>query len=326
MKTSLFKLALFLSFLSISCSVNNEPTNILLSNWVELEKVTTDDLNHITFYGNNFGIVSGDFGTLLKINLAGDAINFENINIDSEFPIAHVRTFIVNQDVFYTLKHSLFKTINGGNSFTKINAGSIFDLHFFDSSIGFIIKNGRLYKTNDGGENWTEVAQVQVLSKFHFVNDNVGFIYGGITNGGPIAGGPIFSSGDILKTIDGGQTWVNLNLSVSEITALYFVDENTGYFATTEGNEIYKTSDGGIKWNLVSNDVEGSVNGIVFLNTNNGFVITHEGKIYRTNDGGNNWSVDYETTNGIYLSSITKTSDGQLFVVGGDGLMLKREG
>ena len=76
---------------------------------------------------------------------------------------------------------------------------------------------------------------------------------------------------------------------------------------------------------MVSNDVEGSVNGIVFLNTNNGFVITHEGKIYHTINGGINWSVVYKTTNDINLSSIAKTSDDQLFVVGEKGLILKRE-
>ncbi|MDT8414216.1 MAG: YCF48-related protein [Flavobacteriaceae bacterium] len=261
------------------------------------------------------------------MNISEGQINFQNLNLESEFPVAHVQAFLLNQNEYFVLKHSLFKTVNGGETFELVvNQGPnrIFGVHFFDIDTGFVTHAGRLFKTIDGGESWVEVVQVNTLSKLFFVNNSIGFLYGGSTNG-PIAGGDVLSSGGVLKTTDGGQTWDDLNLSVSEINVLYFVDVNTGYFATSAEDEIYKTTDGGTTWDLVSNEVEGFINGMVFLDVNNGFVITHEGKIYRTNNGGTNWSVDYETTNGLNLSSIAKTSDGKIFVVGDDGLMLKRD-
>lgn len=329
MKTTLINLILFSSFLLTSCSENNDSADILLSNWVELESVTADDLNHITFHGNSFGIISGDLGTLLKVNVSGNTINFENLNLEFDFPVPQVRSFIVDQNNFFTLKNNLYRTTDGGNTFDLFmnqGANSIGDMYFFDSNTGFITLAGRIFKTGDGGVNWTEVIQKPTLNKLQFVNNNVGFLYGGFTNGEPIAGNSVFSSGGILKTSDGGQTWTDLNLSISEITALHFFDVNTGYFATHDnGNEIYKTTDGGTTWNMINEEVEGFILEMVFLDVNNGFLVTHEGRIYRTNDGGNNWSVDYETSNGIKLSSIAKTSDNKLFAVGENGLMLKRE-
>jgi hypothetical protein len=88
MKSTYLFSSLFLALFLISCSDSNDNEIILQqSNWVELEPVTVDNLNHIVFYNNSFGIISGDFGTLLKINLTGDAITFENLNLEPEFPV-----------------------------------------------------------------------------------------------------------------------------------------------------------------------------------------------------------------------------------------------
>jgi photosystem II stability/assembly factor-like uncharacterized protein len=328
MKTTFLITTLFFSLSFISCSDSNESANVLQSNWLELEPVTADKLNHINFYKNTFGIISGDFGTLLKINLTGNAINFENLNLEPEFPVPQRMSFILNEDEFYILKRSLFKTIDGGKSFDLLkdqSGNTIFGIHFFDSNTGFITYAGRLFKTIDGGINWVEVAQVNKLDKIKFINKNIGFLYGGTTDT-PFAGGEPVSFGGILKTTDGGLTWTDLNLSVAEITALYFIDANTGYFSTTAfDSKIYKTLDGGTTWNLINDEVEGLILEMIFLDVNNGFLVTHEGKIYRTIDGGSNWSVDYETTNGLKLLSMAKTSDNQLFAVGESGLILKRE-
>lgn len=328
MKTFL-KLILLLSFSFISCSDDSLNVDMLQSNWIELESETADDLNHITFHGNSFGIISGDLGTLLKVNISGNTINFENLNLEFDFPVPQVRSFIVDQDNFFTLKKNLYRTIDGGKIFDLFmnhGANSIVDMYFFDPNTGLITLAGRIFKTEDGGANWTEVVQKPTLNKLQFVNNNVGFLYGGFTNGGISGNATIISSGGISKTSDGGQTWADLNLTVPEISALYFVDADTGYFSTTAfDGKFYKTIDGGTTWNLASEEIEGLILEIVFLDKNNGFALTHEGRIYRTADGGNNWSVDYETTNGLNLLSMAKTSGNQLFAVGENGLILKRE-
>lgn len=327
MKTNFFYLILFMSFIFLSCSDNNSIENIF-GGWEEIDTKSTDDLNHITFFGDAIGIVSGDLSTLLKMNISGSLINFENLILEPEFPVSHIRAFLLNQEDFFVLKHSLFKTTNGGNTFNLVNntssGNTIFGIHFFDSNTGFITRGGRLLKTDDGGESWNEIIEVNTLSKLYFMNSSTGFLYGGSTNN-PTSSGPVISSGGILKTLDGGLTWSEINLSVPEINALSFANENIGYFATAVDDEIYKTTDGGINWNLVSNDIDGFIIGMVFLDENNGFVITHEGSIYQTLDGGINWTVDYQTENNKKLSSIAKTANGNVFVVGDDGLMLLRK-
>lgn len=60
---------------------------------------------------------------------------------------------------------------------------------------------GRLYRTNNGGDSWTEVGftgnGVGAIRDIHFANNTVGFM----------AHNTAAPAGRILKTVDGGNTW-----------------------------------------------------------------------------------------------------------------------
>jgi photosystem II stability/assembly factor-like uncharacterized protein len=61
-------------------------------------------------------------------------------------------------------------------------------------------------------------------------------------------------NGTILKTTDRGLNWTSQNISLTGYTftwnAVFFLDQNTGYVAGTDGYNgvIYKTTDGGNNW------------------------------------------------------------------------------
>lgn len=100
--------------------------------------------------------------------------------------------------------------------------------------------------------------------------------------------------GTILKTIDQGASWSiawSSTVNGTGVTALHFLDANTG-FAGTQGGNLMKTTDGGTNWNSVDFDPandQGEVSDIDFYDTNNGVLLTLYNGIYITADGGDTW-------------------------------------
>jgi hypothetical protein len=106
-------------------------------------------------------------------------------------------------------------------------------MYFFNSSTGFSGGAGSIYKTTNGGTNWTAI-----------VNPGLGWVYG-ITflnaNTGFIAEG----NGAVMKSTDSGNSWfVQQTGCLQTLYGISFVDVNTGYVVGT-GGAILKTIDGG---------------------------------------------------------------------------------
>jgi photosystem II stability/assembly factor-like uncharacterized protein/S-formylglutathione hydrolase FrmB len=110
------------------------------------------------------------------------------------------------------------------------------------------------------------------------------------------------NSGTFVKTIDGGETWVNgvvAGGSDLDFRDVHGVDANTAYLlATGEGEKsrIYKTTDGGRSWNIqfTNRDPKAFYDGFAFWNATNGIAFSDpvDGRflVIRTADGGATWS------------------------------------
>ena len=114
--------------------------------------------------------------------------------------------------------------------------------YFIDQNIGFVGSNGTgLYRTTNGGTSWTIVySTTSYFYDIQFVNNNVGWAVGGAT-----------PNPAIIKTTDGGATWLPQTISISSqgIRGVSFVNENIGFVAFYDGY-IYKTTNGGVNWLL----------------------------------------------------------------------------
>ncbi len=112
----------------------------------------------------------------------------------------------------------------------------------------------------------------QLLVAIDFVDEHVGFVS---TN-----------QNSILKTIDGGNTWITVSTPIS-FSGLQFFDHNFGYAI---GNfSIYKTNDGGLTWGKipVNSSFFNPIN-LFFLNKSAGWVQCGQA-IFYTSDGGQSW-------------------------------------
>ncbi|WP_046744036.1 T9SS type A sorting domain-containing protein [Kordia zhangzhouensis] len=115
-------------------------------------------------------------------------------------------------------------------------------------------------------------------------------------------------SGEIYKTTDGGNNWINASKTLVTTLAPQAVIANAGVRAIAvhptnpdivyagSGSEVFKTTNGGASWSVVfdsnialSDYIENPAE--IFINPTNPDIILLAGKagVHRSTDGGNNW-------------------------------------
>ncbi len=203
-------------------------------------------MNSIYFTNANTGYIVGGFdykqGTILKTNDGG--INW--VEQDSRIIFYLNTVYFVDANTGYSAgSHGrIIKTINGGNNWTILSSGTLYTLNsiFFVGNLGYVVgDNGVILKTTNGGANWNSLnsGTTNNLNAVFFTDAYTGYAVGGkdtIING-------IFLpyKETILKTLDGGVTWINQSSGLNKtLYSVYFTDSITGY-AVGRNGAIIKT-------------------------------------------------------------------------------------
>lgn len=118
-----------------------------------------------------------------------------------------------------------------------------FAIFFINADTGFVGGNGysgSISKTTDGGNTWSQPINTQPgITSIFFVNENIGYAVGGY-GGDPIG----FPTAVIYKTNDGGNTWINQYLGSGELFSVFFTDINNGYAVGLNGMILKTTNGG----------------------------------------------------------------------------------
>jgi len=190
------------------------------------------------------------------------------------------------------MQAQIFKTVNSGLNWVCIHTDTTLycqysDVFFYSPDTGFVVGSLGVYKTVDGGVNWTN----QTLGSFASISC-------------PSRDTCYIAGGGIIKTTDGGLNWQSV-YNGSSFNSIDFIDSKTGYAAGW--NQTIKTTDGGNTWTTKSTlpNID-----ISFENKDTGYAVGGLGGLYtgqdtirKTTDGGNNW-ISISTNCNDYLSAI----------------------
>lgn len=218
------------------------------------------------------------------------------------------------------IKGRVYKTTNGGISWSLLNSGSTESLSSVYHVGGVLYatapKEGKIYRSSNFQSFESYQLNAYNGSIVYFYNETVGYITGGQT-------------GKIAKTSNGGDSWQVIQTNFDGlIKKVHFQSEQVGFaIAQTKQNNtpksvVLKTIDGGNTWTEVFGVTNESFNDITFADENYGYIIGSNGKIYRTTDEATTFSL--LTSNvATNLTDITFTDIYTGYVVGNMGTILK---
>ncbi|HCY76549.1 MAG TPA: hypothetical protein DHV28_11565 [Ignavibacteriales bacterium] len=174
----------------------------------------------------------------------------------------------------------------------------------------------KIFKSTDNGISWNEIYSYYP-AYFDFYDIKAG------KNGLILAGG---TSPKLLRTINYGQTWNEINYSnLSSIYRILIVS-NTEMFATETSKEIWKSIDNGQNWNVISlaptnqqiRCIKKDTFGNLYLGLNENILYigwAGYGGIYKSTNGGQSWeeNLTYNMTNRQVLS-IELLDDNKIWI------------
>jgi len=109
---------------------------------------------------------------------------------------------------------------------------------------GEVIDNPALYKTTDGGENWSDIVTGVTGERVSVIvinPDNTDIVYTGTYDG-------------VFKSTDGGATWVDIGLDSIEALVIDHDVPNIIYAGTKAG--VYVSFSGGIEWEAMNDGLD----------------------------------------------------------------------
>jgi photosystem II stability/assembly factor-like uncharacterized protein len=146
------------------------------------------------------------------------------------------------------------------------------DLWFSDSLTVHAVGVGWVARSSDAGRTWQRFDVTgDFFQSIHFPTPSVGYICG--------------SSGTILKTTDGGQTWHEIRQGGSggkrnrPFRALWFVNAEEGYVVGDDGL-FWQTENGGADWSQVQQAPEDLNFTDVFALGKRGWAVAKSGRVF----------------------------------------------
>lgn len=167
------------------------------------------------------------------------------------------------------------------NKQSRISRTYLKDIFFYGNSFGWTFDNdGKLFRTTNGGIDWSNISNSVGGDRLFFANQNLGWMVSG---------------SNILKTSDGGVTWSTEYTTIEHLYDLYFLNDSVGWAVGRYGG-VLKTTDAGDNWIIKNSGISYFLSSVFFINKDLGWSASFSGGIIKTTDGGNSWSQQYYNT------------------------------
>lgn len=113
------------------------------------------------------------------------------------------------------------------------------------------------------------------------------FMYGSFLNNSN--GFAVLGTGNYLKTVDGGSTWIPCVSGSTGINSMCFINTMTG-FSCGQNGTLGKTTNGGVNWTYTSY-LSVSYRSICFVDSLRGYIVGAASVVLMTTNAGLNWQL-----------------------------------
>jgi len=310
------------------------------SGWSRQTSGTSLPLNSVYFLNQDTGFVVGgsyNSSSSLILRTTNGGTNWSSVYTATGCFLSSIH-FISNQTGYAcgarsggdTFVPKLLKTTDGGSSWSPLsffngNPFAFATLFSTDDTTLYIggyndgqgNSNGLIYKSTNGGINWTSEGTTGFyITSIAFPSHDVGYAVG--------YGYPVFNA-PVLKTTNAGQSWVQSSTDSLFSSSAFFVDNDTG-FVVGPLSVIYKTTNGGLNWegSLFDTNVASAPNFslVHFVDNSTGWIVGTRGTIIKTTNGGTSWFPQTSgTSHNLYSVFFLNSNIG--WAVGDTGTILK---
>lgn len=218
----------------------------------------------------------------------------------------------------------LFWTTNGGAQWKDITPKlkheeqGISSVFFLDSSTGWVLLRCgddtcfEFASTTDAGQSWS-IVHPKISDPSQHPEDGSGFSLGTFLDFADSQHGwailkrgtsTSFSSGVMLRTVDGGHTWTQLGGVLPIAEHFHFVTSKVGWMAGGSEHDLYVTHDAANSWQKVESLPDMGDDLPVFESERRGLLPVGN-IVLATEDGGKTWKQDRELTGAPNYDSLT---------------------
>lgn len=236
--------------------------------------------DNVVWTGGHFGGVARTIngGSSWSISVVGDSLNIINIyGIDENNAIVITDEFVPNRSM-------IWKTSNGGNTWTQVYEQSedLRVLEISSSGTGLCIGDavgGRwsILKTTDFGTSWDTTGMFLAGTGEAFDNcmyfDGTGYWFGA-------------SGGRLFHTTNTGASWSVDTIGSSTVTSVWF----NGLSGFLVSDKKYRSTDGGLTWDSVSHPAIGFQTPTVGIGNMMWQISRGSIFIYTSTDNGITWN------------------------------------
>ncbi len=287
-----------------------QDANFNINNIKKIELDTKAGINFVKFAGNT-GILGTDSGKIyfsydLGNNWIGKTIDSTN-SFNDAIILKNGKCFLVGNKPEILISSDYFQSYT---SYALNGDITLFKIFFINQNTGFVLgSKGSLFITKDGGNEWQKInlPTNEILFDIHFIDKENGIIVGW--------------NGLILKTTNGGIDWEKITSNTTKyLKAVDFIKDKG--IACGGTGEILLTDDGGNSWKIAKTGLTTSLSDVIFLDEDNILAVGHKGSFVFSNNGGKSFKLS-NINNFVNFSRLTKNKNGNVFVCGLNGTLLK---
>ncbi len=296
----------------VCCILITATCSIQAQNWNAVEFPNSENINGASFVNEDTAFFVTHKGKLIR---TFDRLkSFDTFNPAPGISLEDV--YFLNSDIGFICgsKGTFMKTTDGGYTFSKIPVSDtvpwFFDVEMFDNTHGLLIGmsrssvsplGGLVFRTDDGGKNWTKVKPFGLgLSEIGYFNNTV----------------KVQSFGRMNSSTDFGKTWKSDSTLTGNPGRAFSFFNNTGIICGLKGMCGY-TNDGGKIWLPAQQDSQTMFIAAQMINVNDGYIGGTKSTILKTTDGGRSWNEELMAKSfDVYDFVLVKN---RLYAVGSDG-------